>query len=237
MDAISGVQYDETFGQLVDYAKQAEFLRQQLSPDEVFIDLACGTGRLLAELEERVEWELWGVDIDECQLNMARKRTKSTRFVSGDVFAPDELDVENQWQNGRVHLGFAFVNRLSRSSRASLLKAWVKHSQVQSLILEAWNLDHQRTTFVEGELYKRAVKDGQLRSRYELLDESQGKIQLEMEFEVESGTHRTESIMFWFDSRELVKIAEREGWRGRIAPAIYRDEGGASHDVIILSRN
>src|SRR4051812_39702608 len=53
-------------------------------PDEVILDVGCGTGslaRLLAEVEPRAR--IVGVDPDPAVLALARKKAPSVRFVEG----------------------------------------------------------------------------------------------------------------------------------------------------------
>ena len=50
------------------------------------LDISCGTGEFLHELnEKRTEAELYGIDISEKMIEIARKKLPKVRFAVGDV--------------------------------------------------------------------------------------------------------------------------------------------------------
>lgn len=51
------------------------------------LDVACGTGRLLAHLAEQTGWHLEGLDADRSMLDIARGRVPGSRLHQGDMVA------------------------------------------------------------------------------------------------------------------------------------------------------
>lgn len=49
-----------------------------------YLDFACGTGRILGYLEDRV-YEAIGVDLSESMINIARNKTKRSKLYIGDL--------------------------------------------------------------------------------------------------------------------------------------------------------
>ena len=84
-------------------AKGLEWLLEQHSIDEILshrrrariaIDFACGTGRVLGFLAERIP-EVIGVDVSAAMVDTARQRYPDARFVVGDVTVNPELLTES----------------------------------------------------------------------------------------------------------------------------------------------
>lgn len=63
-----------------------------LLPGSKFVDMCCGTGDglVLAKICQG-QCELWGFDIDDTSLNIARQRVPSANLYRGDMHSPDEL--------------------------------------------------------------------------------------------------------------------------------------------------
>jgi SAM-dependent methyltransferase len=66
-----------------------------------YLDFACGTGRILGFLEDRVE-EAVGVDVSESMLNVAREQVKSLELFLTDITR------ESVFPNNNFHLITAF---------------------------------------------------------------------------------------------------------------------------------
>ena len=63
--------------------RQIEFLKSQLKPDGVVLDVACGSGRHLIALSE-AGYYMVGLDVSACLLKIARQRGAS-QLVRGDM--------------------------------------------------------------------------------------------------------------------------------------------------------
>ena len=108
-----GRAYDATYARLKDYRAEARRLRRlPWSRDEgtTFVDLACGTGLLLAELAKVGSRTLVGIDINPVQLDLAKERGIGARFVRRDMFKLKHSDI--RCDQAVLYLGFSFMNIL-----------------------------------------------------------------------------------------------------------------------------
>ncbi len=80
--------YDLIYEALKDYPGDAALLRARIaefkrSPGKRLLDMACGTGKHLAELQS--DFEVMGADLDETMLAVARERLPRVRFAVADM--------------------------------------------------------------------------------------------------------------------------------------------------------
>lgn len=87
---------------------------------QVAIDFACGTGRVLEFLAERVP-EVIGVDVSSAMLEIARRRCPAARFIEGDV----TLDPELLTDSADVITAFRFLLNAEPPLRAAALD-WMR---------------------------------------------------------------------------------------------------------------
>lgn len=234
---ILGSEYDCTFGELLDYRALAAFVAGQFREDTSFLDLACGTGRLLEEIERQGGWELAGVDEAEEQLEIARKRLGTARLYCGDILAPKLLHADVLGRGWCAHLGFAFMNRLAAERRRAFFRRWHEHTKVGRIGVEIWSLRHQLAVFLPNVWHRRDLAGGTLRSRCTHADSTGREIKLEMVFCVDGQELRSEARMYRFDEDELISDAEAGGWRvEQVAAAEYRGGQGDSHTFVRFSR-
>ncbi len=66
------------------------FTHSLVAPPRRALDFACGTGRVLAELELRVA-ETVGIDVSEAMLDIARVRCRSSQLIRADVTSADAV--------------------------------------------------------------------------------------------------------------------------------------------------
>jgi len=87
--------YDAIYANIADYPKSAAAI-DELATDHLgsgrhsLLDVACGTGKLLEELQKRGNYDLQGVDLDPGMLDVARQRLPDIEFVEADMA---ELDL------------------------------------------------------------------------------------------------------------------------------------------------
>jgi SAM-dependent methyltransferase len=110
-------------------AKGLEWLLEQASLDEILshrprarvgIDFACGTGRVLGFLAERVP-DVIGVDVSAAMIDVARERYPRARFVVGDVTVNPELLSES----ADVITAFRFLLNAEPPLRSAALD-WIR---------------------------------------------------------------------------------------------------------------
>lgn len=69
-----------------------EIVQQHVSPRESYLDFACGTGRVLSQVERHFRAAV-GLDISDAMLASARSRVKAAALVQGDATRnPDVLN-------------------------------------------------------------------------------------------------------------------------------------------------
>lgn len=233
---IAGVDYDRTFGAILDYEALGRFVLRSMSTTTL-VDLACGTGSLLAAVERlNAAVSLVGVDSSESQLQVARAKVAHARFVGVDML--DVLSYRDVCLGEfDCHLGFAFLNTVGLAWRRTLLSRLLHLSAARTLIMEVWNNDDQERRFKPGFWYERSVGGALLRSRFTYVDRGENAIRIEFEFHFEHRVHATASTMYRFSSSALADLAGEVGWVVEgIEDASYRGSGVGSHDVVRLRR-
>lgn len=88
--------YYDGFCEGVDYAGQADFLRRAHgcfgeSGGRDYLDLGCGTGVLLAHMQQR-EFTVSGLDYSRDMLDAAARRCPQAELLHGDMAALDAVD-------------------------------------------------------------------------------------------------------------------------------------------------
>lgn len=86
-----------------------------------YLDFACGTGRILGLLEDKVT-EAVGIDISDSMLNEARRKLKKTRLINGDItrqliFLDKEFDLVTAFRfflNAQWELKIDALNQIRR---------------------------------------------------------------------------------------------------------------------------
>ncbi|MEO8381665.1 MAG: class I SAM-dependent methyltransferase [Acidobacteriota bacterium] len=235
--AVFGSQYDATFGALIDYARLSDVLLEEVPPGTGFLDLACGTGRLLEEIRARTaSVSLGGVDLVEAQLEIARGRVADARLILDDVLELSRLELSGIPPRWVGHAGFGFLNLLPAVQRCRLFAACARHDGLQEIWVEVWSPDHQQTRFTSGTWYEHSMSHGFLRARNRR--SRAGEVEIEFQFFV-GGSSPVVSVqqMFEVSRSEIEAEAGRSGWRlVRTIPCTYRREPD-SHLLLVFSRD
>lgn len=89
--------YDAFYSKHFDYEKQADIVEEysELRKDSTIVEGCCGTGRLLRELENRGYESMYGVDLNQKMLDIARENTTRSKLVCADIFdfyTPEKVD-------------------------------------------------------------------------------------------------------------------------------------------------
>jgi SAM-dependent methyltransferase len=87
--------YDAIYANIADYQRTAATIRGLVEKElgegkHSLLDVACGTGRLIEELQKGGAFELHGVDLDPRMLSVARERLPGVDLSEGDMA---ELDL------------------------------------------------------------------------------------------------------------------------------------------------
>jgi len=127
----TGEQYDKTAHEAplraLTWAWEQRVLRRiietRLAGREIqYLDFACGTGRIIRFLEDRVVGAT-GVDVSESMMAVARKRTRKANLLLADITRSDVLD-------GRrfdLITAFRFFPNAQADLRREALSALVRH--------------------------------------------------------------------------------------------------------------
>jgi predicted TPR repeat methyltransferase len=94
------------------------------------LDFACGTGRVVGYLEDRVEASV-GLDISESMLSVARENVKASELIEGDITMADPL-------TGRLFnliTAFRFFPNAEPALRAQVLEGLKEHLEPDGLIV------------------------------------------------------------------------------------------------------
>jgi ubiquinone/menaquinone biosynthesis C-methylase UbiE len=94
-----------------------EMLGAAVQPGSKVLDVGCGAGQLVAELNRR-GYEAWGVDISEAMVNHAREQYESDRFRVADI---EQLPFSDNSFDGIVCLG---VLEYLNQDDAALREMW-----------------------------------------------------------------------------------------------------------------
>ena len=160
-----GKRYQQTLGQIVDYAALAGFLLHDVRVNRwlAFWDIPCGCGELLHELEmSGALVRLNGLDRSHAQLSVARDNLRSAKLVQADLFAFfSGHDAQRRRHRAFCHMGFCFFNTLSPRRRATLLQAIASSRWVAALGFEIQNSRHQ-ALFRPDKDYRSQLPDGRL---------------------------------------------------------------------------
>ena len=165
-----GAQYDHTAGSVIDYPKLARFLcsETRLLDATAFIDLACGTGRLLQEIRAiRPDLPLIGIDASAEQLAVARDRVTDMTFHTLDLTRLSTLPAAGTWEGAAAHAGYCFINTLRPEERDQLFEQILTTPGIARLGFEIQNEDHQQEAYLEDVWYERILESGvTLRSKW-----------------------------------------------------------------------
>jgi SAM-dependent methyltransferase len=233
---IEGTDYDRTFGAFLDYAQLADFVHDAMETT-VLVDLACGTGSLLASVARRHSGtRLVGVDLSLNQLEIAKRKIPAATFLHSDI-CETAIWGEHGGPAFDAHLGFAFLNTVAPDWRRRFLERTARTERAQTLTLEIWNLEHQLRSFPPDVWSDFATARTRGRSRCHHLDADGRRIRIEFEFLTADGVIAVSNEMHRFPVDDLVRDARAAGWRcAWTGHARYRPDGGASHDVVRLER-
>ncbi len=104
-------------------------LGERGSPLE-YLDFACGTGRILGYLEDRVDRAV-GIDVSASMLEVARSSAKKAEIVEGDITHEDVLGE----QKFDLVTAFRFFPNAEPSLRVDAMKRLVKHLKRKGVIV------------------------------------------------------------------------------------------------------
>jgi SAM-dependent methyltransferase len=238
---IRGKLYDETFGSFFNYCELAKLivydigLRAPLNFN--FIDLACGTGCLLEALQQYLPSNrLYGIDIDDSQLCLAKEKAPSVRFFKFNI---NELPMAGEsisWSHGIVHLGFCYLNTLSIEEREKLLCVIKRTKGVNQILFEIQNDHYQSVRYSEGEWYENLLSSGvTLRSKWIYNDSHHKSKKLLLHFHGNGFNNKDEVEIFPWPIYDCIRTLESIGWTLiEVLPAKYRQYDGhvPSHWIV-----
>lgn len=154
---ITGVTYDNTLGQILNYQSLARFLLEVIEVHKGwshFWDCPCGTGTLLACLNEMYpELTMFGLDNSEEQLQTASGKLGKERLIKEDIFNFPAVRKGSNLLNGFCHVGFCFFNTLNRDNRLILLREILSRETISTLGFEIQNSRHQEKCYEFGKWY------------------------------------------------------------------------------------
>ncbi len=95
-----------------------------------YLDFACGTGRVLASLEDLAELAV-GVDVSMAMLDRAKEKCKRARLLCKDIAQP-ETEIEGQYD---LITCFRFLTNAEPSLRAAALRALHKRLKDDGVLI------------------------------------------------------------------------------------------------------
>ncbi|MCI1779244.1 MAG: class I SAM-dependent methyltransferase [Bacteroidales bacterium] len=237
-DEILGIEYNRTFGAILNYQKLASFLLKKkiLEDNDRLIDLACGTGSLIHEIRNiHKSISLVGIDIDIEQLKIARKYNSDALFISEDLFTFSIGDYIDS-QNWIAHLGFSFINRLTYDEIVKLVHNLTKNKQITCVLTEIWNYEYQLNHFQYDKWYRTKLPEGFLMTKSDKKDRSDNVIDIDFEFHINDKVQKSSYTMFRYQTDVIESIFKKAGWNFfEVESSSYR-ESGESHNFISIKR-
>ena len=111
----------EGFGQLA--AAAAGVVQAEATGRGLVLDIGCGAGTLSAELS-RAGFQVWGLDISDAFVRLARRRVPDGEFVTGSIFGADFPKAAVICAIGEVVNYLADPGNSPETLRAFFLKAY-----------------------------------------------------------------------------------------------------------------
>lgn len=221
--------YQNTFGHVIPYSELARFILRYTNGFDTFIDLACGQGDLLAELETLTTMDLVGCDLSTDAILVAKKKCTAELY---QIDILDSLSL-NQLTCNRgktvLHLGFCFLNTIDSFRRAKFMHNIISSQSISLFITEVWNNNHQRK-LLENTTLQNFHNGIEVISSYKRIHSDE--VELSLLF---NGFHSVSKRMYQFDSQELAETLQKAFKHVAVVDASYRGIG--THDVILSAKH
>jgi len=241
-DDFSGSVYDQTFGSILHYQDLARTLKTIFLEFALggFVDLACGTGLLLAAAEAEGGFvHLVGIDHDPAQLAVAKTRT-SSELLTFDLHDLRKVRNSLQVETPLIHLGFCFLNTLQPDIRVSLLRQIRGILENGVFVFEIQNEFHQNTFFRNWIWYHSVLKNGvEMDSMSSPLFRPATR-RLRMRFSTDGKALVSRSQMYRWTLDHCLSQCQQCGFQViRAQPALYRelDHGVPTHWLVVCRKD
>jgi hypothetical protein len=222
--------YEETFNCFVNYKSLSKFIGEKLYLSEgglPFIDLPCGSGKLLSEMTQ-LNMNLVGVDLSEYQT----KKAQSVAGSKAEIFTANCFDIKkiiNKFDAVIIHCGNSFIQNFSPLEQSKLLEYFLSFDNVGKVIVEYQNIDYF-SNYKENTWYSRNVNENlEVKSSHSYI--SDGK-KVDFIFKHKNGQPQHHNIVLYdfnVDSHDILNSYDYKNY-----PATYRDYNGEDYSHIIL---
>jgi len=205
--------YDKIYHN-VDYEKQIIFFekligRYKKTPSKKILDSACGTGTHVGYLE-KLGFEVTGLDISEEMLNEARKKNPKVNFLHGDIKKFQLKDTFGTiicffnsilYCNGQSEIQKCLANFFSHLENGGVL--------IFDMVDKSIGVDSSKE---RGREY--AKKDIRISFKPQwIYNHKKKNLDLMIDFVINGKTLHDHHIMGAFSINELIKIAEKVGFK------------------------
>ena len=209
--------YDITFGKLFDYKALCDYLQNTdlLNNVSCFIDVPCGTGSLLNEIEKKINrLRVVGVDLSGEMLRKASEKLKNTT----ELYEADIFDFFKKFFfsfNTSIHVGYCFLNTLKEMDRIRLLQSITSQEQIRAVGFEIQSIYHQRT-ILPNKLYTHAL-DKNLFLTTKSFSKNEDSYKLETKFfNGKTVIYEKTHMLYLWDIKECEEVCKSYSWKVKV---------------------